>query len=71
MLFRSRKLIPQVLIQLQQVGQQTQNVPTFGFLLNATLRWVSPRFHPIHEGNTEQALAYLARSPAAQAASRH
>ncbi|WP_339343799.1 metal-dependent hydrolase [uncultured Alcanivorax sp.] len=66
-----RKLIPQVLIQLQQVGQQTQNVPTFGFLLNATLRWVSPRFHPIHEGNTEQALAYLARSPAAQAASKH
>jgi predicted metal-dependent hydrolase len=46
-------------------------VPTFGFLLNATLRWVSPRFYPIHEGNTEQALAYLARSPAAQAASRH
>ena len=34
----------------------------------AHLRWISPRFHPIHEGNTEQALAYLARSPAAQAA---
>jgi predicted metal-dependent hydrolase len=46
-------------------------VPTFTFLVNATLRWLSPRFHPIHEGDTEQALAYLARSPAAKAAAVH
>ncbi len=64
----ARKLLPQLLIQLQQVGQKTQNVPTFSFLFNATLRWVSPRFHPINEGDTQQALDYLARSPAAQAA---
>ncbi|MCG8437303.1 MAG: metal-dependent hydrolase, partial [Pseudomonadales bacterium] len=63
-----RKLIPQLLLQLQRVGKQTENVPTFSFLVRATARWVSPRFHPIHEGDTEQALAYLARSPAAMAA---
>ncbi|MCG8391788.1 MAG: metal-dependent hydrolase [Pseudomonadales bacterium] len=63
-----RMLIPQLLLELQKVGNQTRNVPTFTFLLKATARWLSPRFHPIHEGNTEQALAYLARSPAAQAA---
>ena len=63
-----RKLIPQLLLQLQRVGKQTENLPTFSFLVRATARWVSPRFHPIHEGDTEQALAYLARSPAALAA---
>jgi len=66
-----RTLIPQLLVQLEQTGKQTRNVPTFTFLVNATLRWLSPRFHPIHEGDTEQALAYLARSPAAQAAAMH
>ncbi len=66
-----RTLIPQLLMQLEQTGKRTENVPTFTFLVNATLRWLSPRFHPIHEGDTEQALAYLARSPAAQAAAMH
>lgn len=63
-----KMLIPQLLLELQKVGTQKQNVPTFSFLLRATARWVAPNFHPIHEGDTEQALAYLARSPAAQAA---
>jgi len=66
-----RTLIPQLLMQLEQTGKRTENVPTFTFLVNATLRWLSPRFHPIHEGDTEQALEYLARSPAAQAAAMH
>ena len=66
-----RTLIPQLLMQLEQTGKRTENVPTFTFLVNATLRWLSPRFHPIHEGDTEQALAYLARSPAAKAAAGH
>jgi hypothetical protein len=66
-----RTLIPQLLMQLEQTGKRTVNVPTFTFLVNATLRWLSPRFHPIHEGDTEQALAYLARSPAAKAAAVH
>ena len=66
-----RTLIPQLLMQLEQTGKRTENVPTFTFLINATLRWLSPRFHPIHEGDTEQALEYLARSPAAQAAAMH
>ena len=64
-------LIPQLLLELQKVGTKKQNVPTFSFLLRATARWVVPGFHPIHEGDTEQALAYLARSPAAQAAAMH
>ena len=57
-----------LLLELERVGRRTENVPTFGFLVAGTLRWLSPRFHPESEGNTEQALAYLARSPAAQAA---
>lgn len=64
----ARQTVVRLMFELERVGKRTQNVPTFGFLLRATLRWVSPRFHPITEGNTEQALAYLARSPAARAA---
>ena len=65
-----RRSVIRLLFELERVGKATENVPTFSFLMAATLRWISPRFHPIHEGNTEQALAYLARSPAAQAAAR-
>lgn len=64
----ARRSIPRLLLELERVGRRTENVPTFGFLVAGTLRWLSPRFHPESEGNTEQALAYLARSPAAQAA---
>lgn len=63
-----RMMIPRLLRELERVGQQTDNVPTFTFLVNATLRWLAPGFHPIDEGDTQQALDYLARSPAAQAA---
>lgn len=63
--------IPRLLQELERVGNTTENVPTFTFLVKATLRWLSPSFHPIDEGDTQQALEYLARSPAAQAASVH
>lgn len=61
--------LPRMLLELERVGRRTQNLPTFSFLTRGVMRWVSPRFHPEFEGNTEQALAYLARSPAARAAS--
>lgn len=64
----SMQWLPRLLVELQRVGSTTHNVPTFGFLIKTTLRWIKPGFHPISEGNTEQALAYLARSPAALAA---
>lgn len=64
----SRQSLPRMLLELERTGRRTENVPTFGFILRATLRWISPRFHPVTEGNTQQALDYLARSPAARAA---
>ncbi len=54
--------------KMERCGRNTDHVPSFSFLLKATLRWLSPRFHPITEGDTAQALAYIARSPAAQRA---
>ncbi|MFN3587279.1 MAG: metal-dependent hydrolase [Moraxellaceae bacterium] len=64
----ARASLPRLLLALEVDGRRTENVPTFSFLLAGTLRWLSPRFHPETEGDTAQALAYLARSPAAQAA---
>ena len=61
-----------LLLEMERIGHKSGNVPTFSAFMLATSRWLSPRFHPIHEGSTEQALAYLAKSPAAQAAeTRH
>ncbi len=60
-----------ILVELERDGRRTGNVPAFSELMVATTRWFAPNFHPITEGNTEQALAYLARSPAAQAAQTH
>ncbi len=62
------KHILHLLAELERVGKRTQNVPTFSFLVRASIRWVNPFFHPLHEGDTQQALDYLARSPAAIAA---
>lgn len=50
----------------QRQAKATDNGPTLTFLFKAALRWVSARFHPESEGNTAQALAYLAKSPAVQ-----
>ncbi|OUS09037.1 metal-dependent hydrolase [Gammaproteobacteria bacterium 42_54_T18] len=62
------KHILHLLAELEKVGKRTQNVPTFSFFVRETLRWVNPFFHPLHEGDTQQALDYLAQSPAAIAA---
>ncbi|HCT40857.1 MAG TPA: metal-dependent hydrolase [Moraxellaceae bacterium] len=64
----ARQSLLGILAELQRAGRKTENVPTFTFLVAGTLRWLSPRFHPVTEGNTEQALDYIARSPAARAA---
>ncbi|MHA3981351.1 metal-dependent hydrolase [Acinetobacter venetianus] len=64
----SKKSILGWLFELERVGRKTKNVPTFSLLFKSTLRWMSPNFHPEHERNTEQALAYLNRSNAVQAA---
>lgn len=60
-----RMSIFNILRELERVGNETGNVPTFSFLVRATFRWLAPDFHPVHEGDTQQALDYLARSPAA------
>ncbi len=62
------KHLLQLLAEMEWVGNRTQNIPTFSFLVRAVLRWANPFFHPLHEGDTQQALDYLARSPAAIAA---
>lgn len=65
----ARKTVLRMLWELQRIGKHSDTVPTFTFLLDRTVRWVSPKFHPITEGDTQQALEYIARSPAAQAGS--
>ena len=59
---------PRMLWELQKVGGKTGNLPTFTFLAKSVVRWISPNYHPDSEGNTEQALAYFARSAAVAAA---
>lgn len=51
----------------QKQAKATDNAPTLTFITKAIVRWISPNFHPETEGNTQQALDYLARSPAVQA----
>lgn len=63
-----KKSLIRWLIELEYVGHTKKNVPSFSFLTASTFRWMSPSFHPIHEGNTAQALAYLSQSPAVVAA---
>jgi len=44
------------------------HLPSLWWLIKETLRYLRPDYHPINEASTEQALAYLASSPAVQAA---
>lgn len=64
----ARRSLPRLLWEVERIGRASDNIPTFSFLVKGTLRWLSPRFHPEPEGNTQQALDYIARSPAARAA---
>lgn len=59
------------LLELQRVGTKTGNIPTFTYLTKSVIRWVAPNYHPEHEGNTEQALAYFARSAGVQAGQKN
>ncbi|MFM0078107.1 metal-dependent hydrolase [Paraburkholderia sediminicola] len=51
-----------------RAGARRGCLPSFWKMIAAALRYFNPRYTPHHEGSTEQALAYLATSPAAQAA---
>ncbi len=46
-------------------GARDGLLPSVGWLLWQGLRYLRPGYHPIHEADTEPALAYLAASPAA------
>lgn len=63
----SKAMLPLVLWRMEKIGRKSDNIPAFSYLCRRTLLWVKPWFHPKTEGNTEQALAYLAQSPAALA----
>lgn len=41
---------------------KTGYLPSMSWLIKQQLRYLNPSYHPVHEGNTEQALAYLAKS---------
>jgi hypothetical protein len=43
-------------------------LPTAGHIVRSYLRYARAGYHPTQEGSTEQAVAYLAQSPAARAA---
>ena len=49
----------------RQAGKRG-SIPSFRFLLVTTLRLFKPNYSPEAEGNTAQAIAYLATSPAAR-----
>ncbi len=57
-----------LLMMLENAGRENDHVPTVRLLIQSIVRWTSPTFHPINEGDTQQALDRLAQSPAAQAA---
>ena len=42
--------------------------PGYGLLIRSSWRYLLPGYHPSHEGDTSQAVAYLATSPAARRA---
>ncbi len=66
-----RSSLLRLLVEFERVGRKTDNVPTLTYITAAMLRWISPRFNPVHEGDTQQALDYFARSPAVQAFAVH
>jgi uncharacterized protein len=49
-------------------GSKLGHLPSFIKTMAAAMRYFKPSYTPAHEGSTDQALEYLARSPAAQAA---
>ena len=58
---------PRVLVEMTRAMSRGA-LPTWGQLAAASMRYLKPRYSPEIEGNTAQAVAYLAKSPRAQAA---
>lgn len=59
---------PMGLFRTWSQGAQRGCLPSLWDTVKSALRFFKPAYSPGHEGSTEQALAYLDRSPAAQAA---
>lgn len=66
----ARMSIARIIWRMEWRGRRFDNTPTFSFMLQRTLRWLAPSFDPVNEGDTQQALDYIARSPAALAGAR-
>ena len=45
-------------------------IPSIWWLVREAFRYLNPRYHPLHEASTQQALDYLRTSPAALAAAQ-
>ena len=58
---------PRLLWKLRASGRRGA-IPTGGLILRAALRLFRRDYNPVTEGDTAQAVAYLATSPAARAA---
>jgi len=58
-------LRPWIWLEWQRQAR-TGLLPSVFWLAAQELRYLNPWYHPEHEASTEEALAYLARSPAAQ-----
>lgn len=54
-----------------RAAQAKDLIPKTGYILKAALRFLKPGFHPSGEASLAEADAYLAQSPAVQAASTH
>ncbi|MEY1660811.1 metal-dependent hydrolase [Isoalcanivorax beigongshangi] len=67
----ARMSIVRMVFEMERNGRSRDTLPKFSMLVRRTLRWAAPSFHPEPEGDTEQALAYIARSPSAQAGTIH
>lgn len=49
-----------------RVSRRTGRLPRVGYLVRGGVRYLRPGFHPSQEASTEEALAYIAQSPAAR-----
>ncbi|MEY4516092.1 MAG: hypothetical protein RL180_438 [Pseudomonadota bacterium] len=54
--------------RFEQVAATQHTLPSLRLLFGSLVRWAKPSYHPVQEADTQQALDYLARSPAALAA---
>jgi predicted metal-dependent hydrolase len=66
----ARMSMLRLLWHLESQGRRTDYTPTLSFIVKRVVRWVAPGFNPVAEGDTQQALDYIARSPAAQAGAK-